>query len=326
MDPSTDAPPAPDGALPWLGADEIRARVTPDRAREVVHDVLAGGFDPADDPARSNTPAGSGHLLIMPTTVDGWVGIKVASVAPDNPARGLPRIQATYLLLDAETLTPRMILDGSVLTELRTPAISAVAVDQLARADARHLLILGSGPQARGHVRALAGVRAFDRIAVAGRSPDRAEATVRTLVDEGMPAVVCDLAEAGEADVIVCATSSATPLFDGSLVRDDACVVAIGSHEPDRRELDSAMMGRAQVVVEDHQTAMRECGDVVLAVDEGALSPDDLVGLAAVVRGEVPVARDRPVVFKGAGMAWQDLAVAIAAVEGARVSPSGSGP
>ncbi|HWK93365.1 MAG TPA: ornithine cyclodeaminase family protein [Luteimicrobium sp.] len=300
--------------LPFVTGDEVRRRVGPDEARRLVERALLDGFDPADDPARSSVAAGAGHLLLMPSVLGDWAGVKIATVAPDNPARGLPRIQATYLLLDAATLTPRLQLDGSALTELRTPATSAVAADHLAAPDARRLVVVGTGPQAVEHAVAMAAVRDLDDVALVGRDPGRLAAAVEALVARGLPAREGSTSDVADADLVVCATSAGEPLFDGALVRDGACVVAIGSHEPGRRELDSGLMRRAFVVVEDRATAMRECGDVVLAVDEGALRPDDLVPLADLVRGHAR-ATDRPNVFKGSGMSWQDLAVAVGVAE-----------
>jgi len=300
--------------LPFVTGDEVRRRVGPDEARRLVERALLDGFDPADDPARSSVAAGAGHLLLMPSVLGDWAGVKIATVAPDNPARGLPRIQATYLLLDAATLTPRLQLDGSALTELRTPATSAVAADHLAAPDARRLVVVGTGPQAVEHAVAMAAVRDLDDLALVGRDPGRLAGAVEALVARGLPAREGSTSDVADADLVVCATSAGEPLFDGALVRDGACVVAIGSHEPDRRELDAGLMGRALVVVEDRATAMRECGDVVLAVDEGALRADDLVPLADLVRGHAR-ATDRPNVFKGSGMSWQDLAVAVGVAE-----------
>ncbi|MEN5072948.1 ornithine cyclodeaminase family protein [Isoptericola cucumis] len=304
--------------LPFVDAAEVRRRISPDRARRLVEQALRSGFDPAGDPARVPVDAGAGHLLLMPSGIGDWVGVKLASVAPGNPARGLPRIQAVYLLLDAETLTPRLLVDGSSLTELRTPATSAVAADHLAAPDARRLVVFGSGPQAVEHAVAMSAVRDLDDVALAGRSPDRLTAAVAGLQDRGIDARAVDGAEqvaaaVAGADIVVCATSAGEPVFDGTLVRDGVCVVAIGSHEPDRRELDEGLMGRSLVVVEDRATAMRECGDVVLAVDAGVLTTDDLVPLADVVNGRARVT-DRPNVFKGSGMSWQDLAVAVGVV------------
>lgn len=299
----------------WYTAEEIVARVSPDRARRLVAQVLVEGFDPATDPARISTPAGSGHLLLMPSTIAGWTGVKVASVAPDNPARGLPRIQAVHVLLDAATLTPRALLDGAALTTLRTPAVSAVAADALAPADATHLVVFGTGPQAVGHAVALARVRELRRVTVVGRSADKVRAVLHRLGGLGPEAVAGTAADVAHADMVVCATSAAEPLFDGSLVRDGACVVAIGSHESGRRELDTGLMGRSLVVVEDLATARREAGDVVLAQRDGALAEDALVPLRDVVTGAVARRDDVPNVFKGVGMSWQDLAVAVGVLE-----------
>ncbi|WP_298587856.1 ornithine cyclodeaminase family protein [uncultured Kocuria sp.] len=299
----------------WYTAAQIAERVPADRARRLIQKALVEGFDPATDPARTSAPAGSGHLLLMPSTISAWTGVKVASVAPDNPARGLPRIQAVYVLMDTATLTVRALLEGSALTALRTPAVSAVAADALAPPDAAHLVVLGTGPQAVGHVRAFAGIRDLARVTVVGRSPGKVRAVLEELSALGPEIVAGTTGDVARADIVVCATSAPAPLFDGSLVRDGACVVAMGSHESDRRELDAGLMGRSLVVVEDVATALREAGDVVLAVEEGTLAGDALVPVRDVVTGAVARRDDAPNVFKGVGMSWQDLAVAVGVVD-----------
>lgn len=297
--------------LPFVSAEELRGRIGPQRAFELIERALLDGFDPAEDPARSHARAGDGHLLLMPSTLGDWVGVKVASVSPDNPARDLPRIQAVYMLMDARTLTPRLLVDGVTLTSLRTPATSAVAADRLAAPEASRLVVFGSGPQAVEHTVAVAGIRELTSVRLVGRTPHKVTAAVQELAERGIAAEAGTDADVTEADIVVCATSAKDPLFDGSLVRDGACVVAIGSHEPDRRELDAALMGRSFVVVEESDAALRECGDVVLAIAEGTLTKADLVGLAPLVRGEATRRTDRPNVFKGSGMSWEDLAVAV---------------
>lgn len=296
-------------SLPFLDAEEVRRQITPDRARRLIEEVLSAGFDPAEDPARQHVEAGAGHLLLMPSALNDWVGVKVASVAPGNPAQGLPRIQALYILLDAATLTPRLCLEGSVLTALRTPATTAVACDRLAAQEARSLVVFGSGPQAVEHVIALRQIRALEEITVVGRTPQRGQLAVDELAARGVSAQLGTPEAAGEADIVVCATSAAEPLFEAGLIADGACVAAMGSHEPDRRELAAGLLSRSLVVVEDAETALREAGDVVLAAAEGAVVREDLHGLAALVRGDVVRRTDRPNVFKGTGMSWQDLAV-----------------
>ena len=114
------------------------------------------------------------------------------------------------------------------------------------------------------------------------------------------------------ADVVCCCTTAREPLFDGGAVADHATVVAIGSHEPDAREVDETLAARATVVVESRASALREAGDVITAVAAGALSGDDLVTLADLVHGRAAPAPDRPRLFKSTGMAWEDAVVAAA--------------
>ena len=308
----------------WIGAEEARRRVTPDRARRLVIAALAQGLDPAADPPRGTPVVRQGQLLIMPSETAHSVGVKVLSVAPDNPARGRERIQALYVLMDAETLTPSVLIDGTAITSLRTPAVSAVGVDALAPHDVSRVVIFGSGPQAIGHAEAVLQVRRPTEVVVIGRQREPREAAALAVGELGVAcrAVAADdratvQREVRSAQVIITATSSGTSVLDGTWVADGACVVAIGSHEPDRRELDAALLGRSLVVVEDVGTALREAGDVVLALTEGTLEEVDLHPLRDLVRGEVTRALDRPNVFKTVGMAWEDLVIAEGVAHGA---------
>lgn len=297
-------------SLRLITGEDFQREVTPDRARRLIEQALLDGFDPSDDPARAHIPAGQGHLLLMPSVLGQSVGVKIASVAPGNPQRGLPRIQALYLLVDADTLTPTALLDGSALTAVRTPATTAVACDRLAAGSASRLVVFGSGPQAVEHVIALVQIRELTDIRLVGRTPERTRPALEELASRGIRADQGSSEDLAQADIIVCATSSSEPLFDTSLVRDGACVAAIGAHQPDHRELEAALMARSLVVVEDTDTALREAGDVVLAIGEGALQQSQLHTLRSLVLGETVRAEDRPNVFKGTGMSWQDAAVA----------------
>lgn len=314
---------APIDRLPYVSADEVRRQIAPDFARKLIENALLSGFEPADDPARSNVAAGQGHLLLMPSSLGSSVGVKIASVAPGNPAKGLPRIQALYLLMDAQTLTPRALIDGSVLTALRTPATTAVACDRLADRGASSLVVFGSGPQAIEHVVALQQIRPLRTIRLIGRSPERTGPALKELEARGIAAELGQTEDVAEADIIVCATSASEPFFDHGLIRDGACVAAIGSHESDRRELPGQLLERSLVVVEERATAFREAGDVVLAADEGyiAESNENLRELRDLVLGETVRAEDRPNVFKGTGMSWQDLAV-VAGLDLDRAEPA----
>jgi ornithine cyclodeaminase len=170
-------------------------------------------------------------------------------------------------------------------------------------------------------VQTLREVRPVREVTVVGRDPDRAARLADAVTASGLPASVGKADDVARADIVVCATTAPEPLFDGAALRPEACVVAVGSHEPDRREVGADVLRRAAdgggVVVESRAVAMREAGDVVLAVGEGALAEERLVDLASVVRRE----RRTPglSVFKSVGMGWQDLVVAeavLAAVAG----------
>jgi ornithine cyclodeaminase/alanine dehydrogenase-like protein (mu-crystallin family) len=250
--------------------------------------------------------------------------VKIVSLAPGNADRDLPRIQGVYVLMDAATLTPVALMDGIAITSLRTPAMSAVAVRHLARADASSLVLFGTGPQAWGHVEALRAVRPLATVVVVGRDQGRTEAFIERVRVCGLAASVGTPDAVGDADLVVCATTAGVPLFDGRLVQDSACVVAVGSHEPHRRELDAVLMGQATVVVEDVATAMREAGDVAMAVSAGTVQADRLLTVADIVTGRAGVDAARPRVFKSVGMAWQDLVVAAAVYRGGAYT--GQGP
>lgn len=280
----------------------------PAAAVRAIIDALHGGLDPATDPPRVSVDLTNGHFLLMPSQTRTAAGVKVVTVAPHNPAQRLPRIQATYLLFDPDNLSLRAVLDGTALTTLRTPAVSVAAVLGFLPERALRIAVVGAGPQATGHVSTLAAARQVEAMYLV-RDPSRTKLRALAL---GSP-------EADEtlraADVVVCATSARTPLFDSALLRDDVVVIAVGSHEPDARELDAALLARATVVVEERDTALREAGDVVLAIADDALDTERLLAMHEVVAGAVDVPADRPLVFKSVGMPWEDLVIAEAVLK-----------
>jgi ornithine cyclodeaminase/alanine dehydrogenase-like protein (mu-crystallin family) len=296
----------------YVDAATIAACLTPEAAVEAVLDGLRGEVDPAADVPRSLVPVEHGDLLLMPAQSPSAVGVKLATVAPDNPSQGLPRISAAYVLFDAATLRPTHLLDGVALTNLRTPAVSVAAVKPwLDRLDEPlRVVAFGGGPQGLGHLETLAAVHPVSASSVVVRQPNRVElpeslsaARLVAADDPGVPSLL------DKAHVVVCATTARTPLFDSRRLGDHAIVIAVGSHEAEAREVDAAFCARACVVVEDRWTALRESGDVIQAVAEGVLDPDDLVALRDVARGARAAAAE-PVLFKGSGMSWEDLVVA----------------
>ncbi|MEU6823476.1 ornithine cyclodeaminase family protein [Streptomyces atriruber] len=299
-----------------IDAEAVERLVPMSAAIDALEAVLAAGLDPAAEPDRGVVDVPGGQLLTMPSATASYAGVKVATVTPGNTDRGLPRVQGLYLLLDGETHTPLALLDGIALTSLRTPAVSGVAVGRLAVPEADRLVVFGTGPQAWGHVEAVRAVRpGLRHVDVVARHAGRVAEFVARCRAVGLSASAATADAVARADVVCCCTTAREPLFDGSLLPDHAMVAAVGSHEPDAREVDAALVGRATVVAESRSVAARECGDLVLAAAEGAFDMAGLHTLDALVRGEVRAVAGRPRLFKSAGMAWEDLAVAAAAYE-----------
>jgi ornithine cyclodeaminase/alanine dehydrogenase-like protein (mu-crystallin family) len=275
-------------SLAFLDAEDVRRRLTVTDAADALQAALLGGLDPEADPPRGAVELERGQLLVMPSAAAGHAVVKLVTIG------GEPRIQGVCVVFDGETLAPVALVDGIALTNLRTAAVSALAVRRLAVPDARRLLVFGRGPQAHAHVEAMRAVRPIELVDMVGR--DQARSGVDELV--------------AAADIVCCCTTAGESLFDGSLVADHAAVVAIGSHEPALRETDDALAERATIVVESRASALREAGDVILAIGAGATSEDELVTLAELIRDEVQPDPARPRLFKSTGMSWEDAVIA----------------
>lgn len=300
--------------IPILYEDDIAALITPREAADAISGALIGGLDADADWRRQVLEARSGQLLLMPSETPTVVGVKAATVAPGNPARGLPRVHGAYLLFSADTLELLAIMDGATISNVRTPAVAVAgsrpAFERFDRPIA--VTIFGAGPQAINHADAIrrGGFARLGDIVFVARDAERARRDLgpaETVMAAADPALDARIAAS---DVIVTVTTSHTPLFDSDLVSDTAVVMVVGVHEPHNREVDGRLMGRAQVVVEGRETALREAGDVVLAVAEGLLDPATVVPMADVLRGMAPVDHARPYVVKTTGMSWEDVAVA----------------
>jgi len=236
---------------------------------------------------------------LMPAVYGDVLGAKLVTVYPENGARGLPTHLGTIHLFRAATGEPLAGMDGRLITEMRTAAVSAIATRRLARPDARVLAILGSGVQARAHLQALSLVRHFDDVRVWSRSSERARAFA---VETGAHALLAADAVAG-ADVVVTVTNSGVPVLRGEWLKEGALVNAVGAVGPKRRELDEAAM-RGLVVVDSREAALVESGDVLLA----GVGIDAELGELLAGGGEPRAARHT--VFKSLGIAVEDIAVA----------------
>lgn len=302
--------------LPLIDADEL-ARLLPMRAAIDALERAFGETVLPEAPQRFHLEVPGGELLLMPAAAETGVGVKLVTLNPGNPHRGLPFVQAAYVLFAPGTLSPEAVIDGMALTNLRTAAVSGVATRHLARADARRLVLIGAGATANAHLDAMLAVRAFETVRVASRSPGPAEALAARAREAGLDAEVTGPEAVAGADVVCTCTTSPRPVFDGTLLPAGAHVNAIGAYRPDMRELDDETVSRARVVVETREAAMAEAGDLVIPIEAGIIDPEIVVAdLSEVVRG-APVRRgpEDVTVFKSVGIAAEDLAVARAALD-----------
>ncbi len=258
-------------------------------------------------------PEQSGHLAwfgLMPAQCGAFVGAKLVTFYPGNATRRLPTHNATIVLFRADTGQPVAVLDGRLITEMRTAAVSAVATRALTAPSANKLAILGSGVQARSHLEALRLVRDFTQITVWSRNPDHA----RLFAEETGASLALTAEEAvRDADVVVTVTSAAEPILRGEWLKPGAYVNAVGGVGLARRELDASVFDGSAVVVESRDAAMQESGEIVTA---GAAVHAEIGEILSGTKRLPPTDR---VVFKSLGIAIEDITAA-ALVYSARVS------
>lgn len=252
-------------------------------------------------PVRSiiSLPQHNGFMGIMPAVYGDIMGAKLVNLYPNNGERGLPTHLAIIAVFRSETGEPLAIMDGRLITELRTAAVSAAATKLLASPNAKSLAILGSGVQARAHVRALALVRKFDDIRVWSRDAQHAQGFAGEI---GATATSAEHAVRG-ADVVVTCTNSPEPIVRGAWLKPGVLVNAVGAVGPKRRELDDEAM-RGAVVVDSRDAALQESGDVLLA------QAPIYAELGELLAGTKPMPKSEVTVFKSLGLAVEDLAAA----------------
>jgi ornithine cyclodeaminase/alanine dehydrogenase-like protein (mu-crystallin family) len=299
-----------------LTEDDVRQRLDPTRVIAAIESAFRDRFFTTVMPTRTHVNLPEGVFLIMPCydPAGRALGMKLVSVQ-DKPARPEDRIQATYMLFDTETARPRLLAPANHLTDIRTAATSAVATKFLAREDAQTLGVFGTGRQARAHLKVLPSVRPFQRVLVCGRDPSRTRefaremsATLRLPV-EPADAQTC----ARDSDVICACTTSQTPLFDGQVLRSSTHLNLVGTFQPHAREVDSATIQRAWVVVDTYDAALAEAGDLLIPMREGLIGRDHIAAdLHELVceRKPPPSSSTDITVFKSVGCALEDLVTA----------------
>jgi ornithine cyclodeaminase/alanine dehydrogenase-like protein (mu-crystallin family) len=256
-------------------------------------------------PVRTVLPVAphQGFFAVMPAYA-GALGAKLVTFYPKNV--GIHTHHALIVMLKPETGEPLAVMDGRLITEMRTAAASAVATQRLAREDVSVLAILGSGVQARSHLAALRHVRAFKEVRV--WSPHHAAEFAR---QHGIRAAASAADAVRGADVVVVAVNSMTPVLQGQWLSPGTHINAIGATRPDWRELDDDLVTTARIFVDSRDAATRESGDIIAAQQE-------VTEIGAVVAGTAPGRRDAKEItlFKSVGVAVEDVAAAALVLRG----------
>jgi len=264
---------------------------------------------------RTMIPLGPGRTFAqMPGALgeDDMFGAKLISVFADPLTPGIRRHRGLVILFEPDHGQPVAIADAEEITHIRTAAATAVATDALARADARTLLILGTGGQARTHLKALPLVRDFDRVLIWGRSADKAQALVDEFAALGTE-YVTDLAAAGQADVICTLTGSAEPVLLGAWLRPGTHVNLVGSSAPGPVEVDSALVVASRYIADSRASVLEAAAEFLVAKAAGLVGDDHVVAeIGDVLLGRVAGRRtpEEITVYKSLGHAVQDLAAA----------------
>jgi 1-piperideine-2-carboxylate/1-pyrroline-2-carboxylate reductase [NAD(P)H] len=305
-------------------AEAVRAAAPWGIAIQALEQALLTDVDPELDDPRLFSRAPGGEFLLMPSAAQTYSGVKALTVAPGNPARGLEKIQGIYVLFDSDTLAPLATLDGTEITAIRTPATSLLAIKHISQAaptghrfpEAPKILVFGTGVQALNHIRASHYVFSQATFTVAGRRPERLEALRTALAAEDIHIAPSGPNDVSVADIIICATTSAQPLFDGNEPAPNAIIAAVGAHGLGVREVDTTLVLRSDVVVEGRAAAWREAGDLIPARSVEEWQQIRPLNLRELVRGELTRTPGRPCLFNGVGMSWQDLVTAAVVYEG----------
>jgi ornithine cyclodeaminase/alanine dehydrogenase-like protein (mu-crystallin family) len=300
----------------WLSEADVRAVLSLDELIPAIEAALAAfSSGRVEQPVRSVVEiADRAFFGLMPAfdREHAILGAKLVTVVPANAARGLHTHLAAISLFDPETGELAAVMDGRLITELRTAAASAVSTRHLARADAATLAILGSGVQARSHLTALPLVRPFARVRVWSPTADHLE---RFVAEAGAPVEAARSAEDAVrgADVVVVATNSVTPVIEDAWVSPGTHVIAIGACRPSQAEVDPVLVTRARLIVDSRAAALRESGDILQPLRAGRFGKDHLhAELGEVICGREPgrETADEVTLFKSLGLAIEDLTAA----------------
>ena len=317
----------------FLNASQVRQALPMDQCIQAVkraYAALSAGL--AEIPLRTRLPIQphAAVSLFMPAYVQDEAGdslaVKVVSLFPKNLERGLPLIQAAVLVLEANSGRPVALLEGSVLTAIRTGAASGAATDLLARPESQVVAIFGAGVQGRTQLAAVCSVRRIQTAWVYDTNPERVAAFVHELA--GVSPIPADLRLAAtpaqavaEADVICAATTSVKPVFSDRDLKPGAHINGVGSYTPEMQEIPAETVQRACVVVDSLSAALAEAGDLIQPIRQGLITPQHIQAeIGEILLGRKPGRTDPAQVtfFKSVGIAVQDAVAARLALHNAR--------
>ena len=259
-------------------------------------------------------PDNEGWVGIMPASAAGSIGTKVVTVFKNNKRKSMPTTMATILLNDSETGEPLAVMEAGLITAMRTGAASAIATKYLARKDSHVVGLFGAGIQAKYQLLGGSRVRKVSNVKLYSLTKARQEKFVKEMEKEigAKIAIVGNPKEAVQnSDIVITATTSPAPVFNGKWVSDGTHVSAIGSHTKNTRELDTLLVAKGTVVVELRETALKEAGEILLPMAEGK-KIDIYAELPELISGKKKgrTSNSEITVYKGCGIALEDLAAA----------------
>jgi alanine dehydrogenase len=300
----------------FVSAEEVQRSLGLGALADAIAEMLLA--DAVAPLRHAHALSASDTLLLMPAWADGEagaLGVKLVTVMPGNRDRERPTVNAIYVLLDRITGEPLAVIDGEALTLCRTAAASLLAARYLARADARNVVVVGTGRLAPYMARAHCHGRDVTRLRIWGRNGVGAQTLAQMLRDEGLPAqAVDDLEQAvREADIVTCATTATAPIVHGAWLSPGCHLDLVGGFRRSMREADDAAVSRARVYVDTYAGALSEAADIVDPIERGVIARSDVLGeLAQLVSGaaEGRTAPGDITLFKSVGTAIEDLAAA----------------
>jgi ornithine cyclodeaminase len=315
-----------------LKADEIRKVLPMDAAIEAMKKAYASlSAGTAQVPLRTRLPIPESEALslFMPAYVssqdENALAVKIVSLFPTNPARGLAFIQAAVFAFDPETGQAIALLEGSSLTAIRTGAASGAAIDLLARTESRVVAVFGAGAQGRTQIEAACTARRIEAAFIYDPDPAKAELFVEEMKEKGYIKEIHVAANAREAvqnaDIICTATTSSKPVFEDVHVKSGTHISGVGSYTPEMQEVPAETLQRAKIFVDSRSASLEEAGDLIQPMRAGIFDESHICGeLGEIVLGKVPGRQSEEEItyFKSVGVAVQDAMAAQVALNNAR--------